>query len=206
MEFILVLVVACGVLFSHAPAPAAAGDEKSVAEVLEGNEAPADSSNKRNGDISVSGGSTLAMFVKLILALAAVLFLIYALMRVIQRKTESWPGGGKIENIGGVAVGPSKSVQLVKVGNRLFLIGVGEDVQLLKEIHDKDEVDELTRRPETADGQSGRWMRFFKSPGNTSMNKKSSFIRMLNGELERLAQQQREAHGKTKDEMDKWTR
>ena len=39
-----------------------------------------------------------------------------------------------MQNLGGVGVSQGKSVQLLQVGNSLFLVGVGEDITLLKEI------------------------------------------------------------------------
>lgn len=48
-----------------------------------------------------------------------------------------------MQNLGGISVGSQKSVQLVKVGNSLYLVGVGEDVNMLKEITDEHECKSL---------------------------------------------------------------
>ena len=39
-----------------------------------------------------------------------------------------------VENLGGNRLGANRSVQLIKVGERLFVVGVGENIQLLKKL------------------------------------------------------------------------
>ena len=48
-----------------------------------------------------------------------------------------------VQNLGGLSLGAQKSVQLLQVGKTLYLVGVGEDVQLLREITDPEEVEAL---------------------------------------------------------------
>ncbi len=50
--------------------------------------------------------------------------------------------------MGGTNVGSSKSVQVVKVGNQLFVIGVGDNVQLLSEITGQEKQQLLTQYEE----------------------------------------------------------
>lgn len=42
-------------------------------------------------------------------------------------------------------MGANKSVQLIKVGNRIFVVGVGENIQLLKEIDDSEEYSQIIK-------------------------------------------------------------
>ena len=48
-----------------------------------------------------------------------------------------------MENLGGNALGANRSVQVIKVGNRLLIVGVGENIQLLKEIEDGQEYEQI---------------------------------------------------------------
>ncbi len=81
---------------------------------------------------------------KLILATAFVLFLIYALLRFMNQRGRFLSGKrGLIEHLGGTSVGTNRSVQLLKVGKRILVIGVGESIQLLREIDNEEEINEL---------------------------------------------------------------
>lgn len=92
----------------------------------------------------VASAFTVWDVIKLILATLFVLFLIYALLRFMNQRGRFLSGKrGLIEHLGGSNVGTNRSVQLVKVGKRILIVGVGESVQLLREIDDDDEVKEL---------------------------------------------------------------
>jgi flagellar protein FliO/FliZ len=78
-------------------------------------------------------------FIKMFLALAFVLFLVYFLLKFVTKRNRIFQQGQSIVNLGGTSLGQNKSIQMVKVGNRLFVIGVGESISLLKEIDDEQE-------------------------------------------------------------------
>ena len=48
-----------------------------------------------------------------------------------------------MKNMGGISLGQHKSIQLVVIGESYYLIGVGDDIRLLKEITDPEEIDKL---------------------------------------------------------------
>jgi flagellar protein FliO/FliZ len=82
--------------------------------------------------------------IKLIGATAFVLLLIYGLLKFLHRQGQLFSGKkGVIEHLGGTSVGSNRSVQLVKVGNHILVIGVGESIQLLREIDDEQEINEI---------------------------------------------------------------
>lgn len=93
------------------------------------------------GEVSV----TIWDYVKMIFALLFVVLLLYGLLRIVNRRNRSFQTNQLIQNLGGVGISQGKSVQLLKVGNSLFLVGIGEDVSLLKEITDPEEITELTK-------------------------------------------------------------
>jgi flagellar protein FliO/FliZ len=45
-----------------------------------------------------------------------------------------------MKNLGGTNLGGNRSVQMIKVGNSILVVGIGENVELLKEINDEQEV------------------------------------------------------------------
>ena len=50
-----------------------------------------------------------------------------------------------MKNMGGISLGQHKSIQLVVIGETYYLIGVGDDISLLKEITDPEEINDTGR-------------------------------------------------------------
>jgi flagellar protein FliO/FliZ len=84
-------------------------------------------------------------YIKMIFALLFVIVLIYYLIKFINKKTRTFQESKLIQHLGGSPLGGNRSIQLVKVGERIFVLGVGENVDLLKEINDPQEYEKLLR-------------------------------------------------------------
>lgn len=82
-------------------------------------------------------------YVKVIFMLFFVILLLYLFLRFLNKKSNITSGKELIQNLGGVSLGSNKNVQILKIGQKLYLVGVGENVNLLKEITEKEEVDAL---------------------------------------------------------------
>lgn len=81
--------------------------------------------------------------VKMIVSTIFVIGLLLFVLKWVQKKGRNFANDGVIENIGGTTIGNQKSIQLVKIGNRVYIVGVGESVTLLKEIDNEDEIKHL---------------------------------------------------------------
>ncbi len=79
-------------------------------------------------------------FIKMIFATIFVIFLIYFVLKLITKRGKLFSQQRFMENLGGTSLGTNRSIQLVKVGNQILVVGVGESITLLKEIHNEDEV------------------------------------------------------------------
>lgn len=88
-------------------------------------------------------GLTAWEFIKMIFATVFVVGLLYFLLKFINKKSKTYKSSQLVENLGGTALGTNRSVQLIKVGNRILIVGVGENIQLLKEIDDQEEFNQL---------------------------------------------------------------
>nr|WP_234969314.1 flagellar biosynthetic protein FliO [Bacillus mediterraneensis] len=88
-------------------------------------------------------GVTIWDFVKMFFATAFVIALLYALLKFINKRSVNYKRSQIVENLGGTSLGTNKSIQVVKVGNSLLVIGVGENVRLLKEIEDREEINSI---------------------------------------------------------------
>lgn len=78
--------------------------------------------------------------VYVIIVLAVIVGLIILLIRFLGTKNKSWFSNPTIRILGGVGLGPSKTLQVIEVGNSVYLIGVGENINLVDKISDPDEV------------------------------------------------------------------
>ncbi|MCT4476878.1 flagellar biosynthetic protein FliO [Peribacillus frigoritolerans] len=90
-------------------------------------------------------GITVWEFLRMIFATIFVVALLYILLKFINKKSKSYQKANSVENLGGMGLGANRSVQLVKVGGRILVIGVGENIQLLKEIDDPEEYEQLLK-------------------------------------------------------------
>ncbi|RYL92960.1 flagellar biosynthetic protein FliO [Sporolactobacillus sp. THM19-2] len=152
-KLISILTVIFLLLSSVTPALAEGSGAGTVQDMFENKqiqqkkqEAPSGNKTDPSQSEQVSYGNTnlFLAFVKLIFALLLVLALIYILYRFAAKRTGSLRNGGQLKNLGGVSVGTNRSVQLIKIGNEIMVLGVGDTVRLLKEITDPKTVSELT--------------------------------------------------------------
>ncbi|SDB88775.1 flagellar protein FliO/FliZ [Pelagirhabdus alkalitolerans] len=81
--------------------------------------------------------NVFVLMIQVALALALIIGLIYLLLKFFNRASHGNKEGKHLQNLGGISVGSNKSIQTIKVGDQVFLIGVGNDVSLLTEITDE---------------------------------------------------------------------
>ena len=89
---------------------------------------------------SLGQDNTLLNLLNVILVLAVIIVLIVLLIRFLGRRNQSWSSVRTIRTLGAMGLGPNKSMQVVEVGNSLYLIGVGENISILDKITDPVEV------------------------------------------------------------------
>lgn len=92
---------------------------------------------------SMKVGLTAWDFVKMILATIFVVALLYFVLKFVNKKGNLFKSSQIVENLGGATLGSNRSVQVIKVGNRLLVLGVGENIQLLTEIADGQEYEKI---------------------------------------------------------------
>lgn len=97
-------------------------------------------SQTQQSEVGKTVGVTIWDFLKMIGALVFVLALIYFLLRFVNQKSRSYQQTKLIHHLGGTPLGGNRSVQMVKVGDRVLILGVGENIQLLKEIDNDEEL------------------------------------------------------------------
>lgn len=88
-------------------------------------------------------GVTFMDIVRTILVLVIVIGLLLAVLKWLQKKSNLPYSGNLVKNLGGTPLGGNRSIQIIQAGNSILIVGVGEDVQLLKEVTDENEISEL---------------------------------------------------------------
>ncbi|MBM7618999.1 flagellar protein FliO/FliZ [Bacillus tianshenii] len=136
---------------------------------------------------------TLWDFVKMIFALGFVLLLIYCALRFINKRNKWFDNGRSVENIGGTNLGNNKSLQLVKVGNSILVVGVGDSINLLKEITDEKEAELLLEAYQNKTDAAPLTKETFKEwmnklPLNKSTGNTNQFSSLLKEQIGQLSQ------------------
>jgi len=104
-------------------------------------DSPADDAQSEPGTVSLS----LWDYVKMLFALLFVVALLYALLRFVNKRNLQYQKNRVIQNHGGLSLGQHKSVQVLEIGNSFYLVGVGDDITLLKEITDPAEIERFRK-------------------------------------------------------------
>ena len=92
---------------------------------------PATQQNNNNKQLSIPG-----LILRIIVVLVIIIGLIYLLLKLLNRSSNFTKQGEVLTNLGGISLGMNKSAQMLKVGDKIYLIGVGEDISILTEITD----------------------------------------------------------------------
>lgn len=109
-----------------------------------GDEKPSTTKEKTpKADEEIKVGVTFWDVAKMIFATIFVVALLYFLLKFVNKKSLNYKSSQLVENLGGTSLGANRSVQIVKAGSRLLIVGVGENIQLLKEIDDPDEAGQV---------------------------------------------------------------
>jgi len=96
-------------------------------------------------DETESASSSIGVFdyIKVLFALGLVIGLLIFILKMLNRKNMAYQQNTLMKNLGGISVGAQKSVQLLQIGNRLYIVGVGENISLIREIEDPEEMEQI---------------------------------------------------------------
>ena len=100
------------------------------------------------------------VFASILIVIGLLLLFLYLLRRVIYRPPGAMAAGGEFEMLRQFHLGPRKSIYLVRVWDRLFLLGVTEtSITRLTEITDPEEVANLQARLKSSHKVQGKQFR-----------------------------------------------
>jgi flagellar protein FliO/FliZ len=152
-------------------------------------------------------GSVVFSLIQMVFALFLILILIYLLLKFLNKRNKLFNQVKALENLGGITVGPSKSIQVVRVGGKLYLIGVGENVQLLEEIVDEQMKEEILKSyQEQSEFKAENLLSLFQRKPNQVVDKENTkdqnFKSLFSNELEKLKQNRKQIVNKHTEKED----
>jgi flagellar protein FliO/FliZ len=96
---------------------------------------PSEDGGKPAADVLSSGLSNFYLVLEVLFFLAVILGVFFVVVRLLARRNQTGAFGARpVRSIGGVPLGQNKSIQLVAIGKAIYIVGVGDNVQLLEKV------------------------------------------------------------------------
>lgn len=121
-----------------------------------------------------SPGSSLWLFVKMALLLALVVALIWLLLNAMRRISGVRVGGtAGVEILGGIPLGPRRSIQFIRIGRSLYLIGATDHhLSMIDVIKDAEEIEEVVAKKGASEIKSMAFSKFLAKFTGTAAARK----------------------------------
>ena len=111
------------------------------------NNSPSNVDSETDADTADSDSASVSVglweYIKVLLSLVLVIGILIFVLRFLNKRNQNYQQNSIVRNLGGHSVGAQKSVQLLHIGNQIYIVGVGEDVQLLQVISDPQEIEQM---------------------------------------------------------------
>ncbi|WP_164908443.1 flagellar biosynthetic protein FliO [Halobacillus litoralis] len=216
LTIILALV---GVFIASVPMVAAA--QPSAYECLENPQLEGCPSSESTGDQEqppveeeiesqedASSSSLVWNIIKLIFALIFVVALIYGLLKFFNQKNKLFNRNKTMENLGGMNLGPNRSIQAVRIGGQVFILGVGESVEMIAEITDESTKNTLMQQDEQTQGSTpfamDKWIGKWKQKNDQPKSSDSSiqFQQLFENQLNDMKKKRKQAVDEDRRDQD----
>lgn len=141
-------------------------------------------------------GSLGELLLQLVLGLAVIVGMIWLLAKLLAARTHWVNRHRPLKVLGGVGLGPHKSLQIVEIGGVLYVIGVGDDVTLLRVIDDPAERERIEQSFAQVHGQAA--FAWFDRLRPKALSKNSNHFALL------LKEQLNEVRSKRENVLKDW--
>lgn len=117
------------------------------------------SSKPSSSNVEDSRSSIFSLFLKFIISFVFVIFLLFVLLRFLAKRNKQLPANGPIIPLGDYPLGNNRSLQILLIGQTIYVVGVGETVTLLRTISQGDEYQHLLENLENVEEEvSSKWL------------------------------------------------
>jgi flagellar protein FliO/FliZ len=96
-----------------------------------------------SGPPIVSTGDLYGNMITVIISLVFIIGIIVFLIKFLAQKNRRWTKDRSLRIIAGVALGQNKTLQIIEIGESIYIIGVGENITLIDKINDVNQVEAL---------------------------------------------------------------
>lgn len=138
--------------------------------------------------------SLLAIVAKLIFYTLLILVLIYGLIKFLAIRQRKLQPNQAVKLLGGTPLGNNKSLQLIKVGEKIYMIGVGNEVTLIKEFTETEEIGsiekDLENQPTIFSNKNYNWSEGLFGKKNVKEKSDKSFENLFQKSLLKQQKQQ----------------
>jgi flagellar protein FliO/FliZ len=143
--YVPVIIYLFAFLVLSVPSPVQAADPK-VSDSYETPDGKPDADVEESVETQpIEEKSFAAIIVQLIFYTLLIIAMIYGLIRFLASRQKKMQPNQAVKLMGGTPLGNNRSLQLVKVGNQIYMIGVGEEVTLIKEFSSEDEINSIEK-------------------------------------------------------------
>lgn len=158
-----------------------AGEHSIYNTIHNGKEKP---SSSTINDVGSTAPSLFPVFIKFIVSFVLVIGLLLFLLRFLSKRSRMMQSSGPVLPLGGHMLGNNRSLQVVLIGQTIYIVGVGEDITLIRSISQGEEYQHLLESYENqGDALSQKWfMQDSKTMWNSVFRKYLQKIHQENGE------------------------
>ncbi|WP_128894230.1 flagellar biosynthetic protein FliO [Longirhabdus pacifica] len=82
-------------------------------------------------------------FLYVIGTLIFIIFLFLIIIRFIHKKRSFWLPKSPIQSLGALSVAPQKTIQIIELGEVIYVIGVGDDITVLDKLSESEQVEKI---------------------------------------------------------------
>ncbi|OEF98619.1 flagellar biosynthetic protein FliO [Desulfuribacillus alkaliarsenatis] len=82
----------------------------------------------------------ISALIKLVVATTVIILIIYFGAKIITEKRRRFQSSQNMQTIGVHALGQNKTLQVVRIGKKIYLLGVGDNINLIKELSPEDSI------------------------------------------------------------------
>lgn len=202
---VIATLIFCLLIPTVTSANSVADCKDDIANCLEADNDSNKLSNDAKQESDNATSSLIFGFLKTGFALLLILALIYIMVKFLGKKNHSLQQTKILENLGGISLGQNKSIQMVRVGNKILLVGVGENIQLLDEITDESIIEQLLRdEPIEQKGQLVSSLLNRLGYKNSQDDNTHNFKNLFSNELNKLKDNQKKAIKLHKEKEDNY--
>jgi flagellar protein FliO/FliZ len=163
MKRIMFFFVLFFYLFSFQPTMFAAGSassgDPSVYDSIHKGEKKTPASPTPTKAVDSQSPSLFPLFIKFIVSFVLVIGLLIVVLRFLSKRGLVMQSNGPVLPLGGHVLGNNRSLQVVLIGQTIYIIGVGETVTLIRSISQGEEYQHLLEGYENqAEAQPSKWL------------------------------------------------